>query len=111
MRQYRAVVVRDSSRELPPLTRRVFDHQPALKVATVQHKIDAQIRSLGVGFLARYRITNQIVGEGGPEMMALLEFSDEKSIADMVEGEAFTALADLREEAFLQLNLMVSSPI
>ncbi len=44
-------------------------------------------------------------------MMALLEFSDEKSIADMVEGEAFTALADLREEAFLQLNLMVSSPM
>jgi uncharacterized protein (DUF1330 family) len=61
--------------------------------------------------VGRYRVTNQIVGEGGPEMMALLEFSDEKSIADMVEGEAFTALADLREEAFLQLNLMVSSPM
>ena len=43
--------------------------------------------------------------------MALLEYSDEKGITDMVDGEAFTALADLREQAFLQLNLMVSSPM
>ena len=61
--------------------------------------------------VGRYRITNQIVGECGPKMMALLEYSDEKSITDLIEGAAFTALADLREEAFLQLNLMVSSPM
>jgi uncharacterized protein (DUF1330 family) len=61
--------------------------------------------------VGRYRVTNQVIGEGGPNMMALLECSDEKSITDMVDGEAFTALADLREQAFLQLNLMVSSPM
>ena len=61
--------------------------------------------------LGRYRVTNQVVGEGGPKMMALLEYPDEKSITDMVNDEAFVALADLRSEAFLQLNLMVSSPM
>ncbi|MGI9284947.1 MAG: LysR substrate-binding domain-containing protein [Pseudomonadales bacterium] len=60
VRQYRAIVVRDSSRELPALTRRVFDQQPALKVATMQHKIDAQVRGLGVGFLPRHRILSHI---------------------------------------------------
>jgi len=61
--------------------------------------------------VGRYRVTNQVIGEGGPKMMALLEYLDEKSITDMVDGEAFTALADLREQAFLHLNLMVSSPM
>jgi DNA-binding transcriptional LysR family regulator len=56
IRQYRAVVVRDSSRHLPPLTRRVFARQPALRVATIQQKIDAQLRGLGVGFLPGHRI-------------------------------------------------------
>lgn len=61
--------------------------------------------------VGRYRVTNQIVGEGGPKMVALFEFSDEKSIADMIAGDAFNALADLREDAFLQLNLMASAPM
>lgn len=61
--------------------------------------------------VGRYRVTNQLVGEGGPKMMALLEYSDEKSITDMIDSEAFTALADLRGDAFLQLDLMVSSPM
>jgi len=59
--------------------------------------------------IGRYRVTNQLIGKGGPKMMALLEYPDEKSIADMINGEAFVALADLREQAFLQLDLLVSS--
>ena len=61
--------------------------------------------------VGRYRITNQIFGEGGPKLMALLECSNEARITDMIAGEGFTVLAGLREEAFLQLNLMVSSPM
>ncbi|MFT5865505.1 MAG: hypothetical protein ACI82I_001239 [Gammaproteobacteria bacterium] len=59
--------------------------------------------------VGRYRVTNQIVGGNGPKMVALLEYPDEKSITDMIAGDAFTALAGLREDAFLELNLMVSS--
>jgi uncharacterized protein (DUF1330 family) len=61
--------------------------------------------------VGRYRVTNQVIGEDGPKMMALIEYSDEKSITAMIDSEAFTALADLRKDAFLQLNLMVSSPM
>jgi len=61
--------------------------------------------------VGRYRVTNQLIGGGGLKMMALLEYPDEKGITDMIAGEAFTSLTDLREQAFAQLNLMVSSPM
>lgn len=51
IRLHRAVVVRDSSRNLPPLTKRVFDRQAVLSVATMQQKIEAQAQGLGVGYL------------------------------------------------------------
>ena len=54
--KYRAVVVRDSSRNLPALTLRVFDKQPLLRVAGMQQKIEAQRLGLGVGFLPRFRV-------------------------------------------------------
>lgn len=56
IRQHRAVVVRDSSRQLPPLTRRVFDQQARLVVPTLQQKINAQLIGMGVGFLPKFRI-------------------------------------------------------
>ena len=54
--EYRAIVVRDSSRHLPALTLRVFDKQPLMQVASMQQKIDAQRLGYGVGFLPRFRI-------------------------------------------------------
>ena len=57
---YRAVVVRDSSRQLPPQTRRVLDRQAAFKVTTMQQKIEAQMAGLGVGFLPRHRIEQSL---------------------------------------------------
>jgi DNA-binding transcriptional LysR family regulator len=56
--EYRAVVVRDSSRKLPALTLRVFDKQPLLRVASIQQKIEAQRLGYGVGFLPRFRVEN-----------------------------------------------------
>lgn len=52
---YRAVVVRDTSRQAAPLTKRVFAKKSVLTVPTVQAKIDAQVAGLGVGFLPRLR--------------------------------------------------------
>lgn len=60
VQKFRAVIVRDSSRHLPPLTRRVLDKQPMLRVATMQQKIDAQVRGLGVGYLPMHRIHKQL---------------------------------------------------
>ena len=60
IRKHRAVIVRDSSRHLPPRTVRVLERQAALKVATMQQKIDAQLCGLGVGYLPAYRIRQHI---------------------------------------------------
>lgn len=57
---HRAVVVRDSSRRLPPRSRRVFDAQPVLHVQTVEQKIAAQVAGLGTGFLPRHRIEAEL---------------------------------------------------
>lgn len=62
IRAHRAVVVRDSSRHMPPLTRRVLDRQPVLRVASMQQKIAAQCHGLGVGFLPRQRIGPELAG-------------------------------------------------
>lgn len=56
IQEFRAIVVRDSSQQLPPLTRRVLDEQAHLRVASVNQKIEAQRQGLGVGFLPQNRI-------------------------------------------------------
>jgi DNA-binding transcriptional LysR family regulator len=48
-----AVVVADTSRALPPLTRGLLDMQQRVVMPTMQAKIDAQIRGVGCGYVAR----------------------------------------------------------
>ncbi len=60
---YRAVVVMDSSRSLPPQTSqtlRIFERQAVLRVETVQQNIAVQQAGLAVGFLPRHRILSQL---------------------------------------------------
>lgn len=57
---YRAVVVRDSSRHLPPLTRNLLAEQPILSVATLGQKIRAQVQGLGCGYLPRLQVQNEL---------------------------------------------------
>jgi len=60
IKRHRAVVVRDSSRRLPPRSRRVLDSQPVLRVQTIEQKIAAQVAGLGAGFLPRRRIETEL---------------------------------------------------
>ena len=53
---HRAIVARDSSRHLPPLTRNILQQQPILSVATLDQKISAQIQGLGCGYLPRPQV-------------------------------------------------------
>jgi DNA-binding transcriptional LysR family regulator len=55
-RQHRMVVVKDSSRNQPALTRRVFEQQPRILVSSIEQKIAAQVEGLGAGYLPRPRI-------------------------------------------------------
>lgn len=66
--EHRAVVVRDSSRNMAPLTVRVFSQQPVLSVPTLREKIRAQRLGLGAGFLPGARIQD-LLAQG--ELVAL----------------------------------------
>jgi len=58
--------------------------------------------------VGRYKTVNALVGEESPEMIAVIEFDDPKTIEDMVNGEAFNALAEQRSRVFTKLNMIVS---
>ncbi len=58
--QYRAIIVGDSSRNLPPKSRRIFEKQPLLRVASMQEKVHCQAAGLGVGFLPLHRIQSEL---------------------------------------------------
>ena len=54
--QHRFVVVRDSSRNHAPQSRRIFSKRPVLSVPSISEKIRALSFGLGVGFLPAHRI-------------------------------------------------------
>lgn len=58
--------------------------------------------------VGRYKTVNALVGEESPEMMAVIEFDNPKTIEDMVNGEAFNALAEQRARVFSKLNMIIS---
>ena len=60
IKPFHSIIIRDSSKNLPPMTHRIFEKQRVLRVATLEQKITAQIKGLGVGFLPTHRITNQL---------------------------------------------------
>jgi uncharacterized protein (DUF1330 family) len=58
--------------------------------------------------VGRYKTVNALVGEESPEMMAVIEFDNPKTIEDMVNGETFNALAEQRARVFTKLNMIIS---
>ena len=56
--------------------------------------------------IARYK-GEGLVGDDSPEMMAVIEFANADTIRNMVSGDDFTALADLRARVFSKLNMTI----
>ena len=57
---YPSIVIRDSSKNLPPMTHRIFENRTVLRVASMDQKVSAQIKGIGVGFLPTHRITDEL---------------------------------------------------
>jgi uncharacterized protein (DUF1330 family) len=57
--------------------------------------------------VGRFKTIEQISGEDSPEMIAIIEFADSGVINDMVKGEEFMALSDMRLRVFSKLNMMI----
>lgn len=58
--QHRFIVVRDSSRNQAPQSRRVFSKRPVLSVPSMAEKIYVLCSGLGVGFLPAHRIQDML---------------------------------------------------
>ncbi|MBB1362145.1 LysR family transcriptional regulator [Shewanella sp. SR44-4] len=60
IKPFHSIIIKDSSKRSPAMTHRIFEKQTVLRVASMEQKISAQIRGLGVGFLPTHRITNHL---------------------------------------------------
>lgn len=70
IQDYPTVIVADSSRHLPARSSGLLDGRSRIIVPTIDHKIDAQCKGLGVGYLPRHRIMQQLA-EGRLQILAL----------------------------------------
>lgn len=57
---YPTVIVADSSRHLPVRSSGLLDGRSRIIVPSIEHKIAAQCRGLGVGYLPQHRITREL---------------------------------------------------
>ncbi|MFL0808458.1 MAG: LysR family transcriptional regulator [Oceanobacter sp.] len=60
IQDYPVVVVADSSRHLPARSSGLLDGRARMVVPSIERKIEAQIRGLGVGYLPRHRILDHL---------------------------------------------------
>lgn len=58
--EFRSVIVRDSSRNLPTLSRGIFTGKQAIYVPSMEMKILAHIQGIGVGTVPRARVRNEL---------------------------------------------------
>ena len=70
IQDYPTVIVADSSRNLPVRSSGLLDGRSRIIVPTIEKKIEAQCKGLGVGYLPRHRITRQIA-EGRLRLLTL----------------------------------------
>lgn len=67
---YPTVIVADSSQRLPGRSAGLLDGRSRIFVPSIEHKIDVQCKGLGVGYLPRYRIAQEL-DEGRLELLTL----------------------------------------
>lgn len=67
---YPTVIVADSSQRLPTRSSGLLDGRSRIIVPTIEHKIEAQCKGLGVGYLPSHRITQELA-DGKLELLTL----------------------------------------
>lgn len=70
IQDYPTVIVADSSQRLPTRSAGLLDGRSRIFVPSIEHKIEAQRKGLGVGYLPRHRIMRELA-EGTLERLTL----------------------------------------
>ena len=80
IQDYPTVVVADSSRHLPVRSTGLLDGRSRIVVPSIEHKIEAQRKGLGVGYLPRHRIGSGL-NDGRLRLLQLEEPRPSQSIS------------------------------
>ncbi|TDG15191.1 LysR family transcriptional regulator [Seongchinamella unica] len=114
VRQYRAVIIRDTSRNSRPLSRGILNQQTAMYVPTMEAKLEAHRLGMGVGYVPENLVAGDLA-EG--RLVALtLDEPPQESTAVLAwkhgnRGQALHfLLARLRRQAITSEPQQVSAP-
>ena len=89
-------------------------------IANKQHKSELKMylgnmmkifKKYGGTPIARYKTTEQFIGEASPELIAIIGFPDKQAIKKVLNGEEFKALSKVRTSVFNKLNIMICEGI
>jgi DNA-binding transcriptional LysR family regulator len=80
IQQHPTIIVADSSRYLPVRSAGLLDGRSRILVPSMEHKIAAQCRGLGVGYLPRHRIATEL-NDGRLRLIRLEESRPPQSIS------------------------------
>jgi uncharacterized protein (DUF1330 family) len=64
------------------------------------------LMSTGGKPIGRYRAIEQLLGDDGPTLVAILEFPTSQAMRDALASDAFHAIDEMRDEIFERIDLM-----
>lgn len=82
VQQYRAIVIRDTSRNSATLSRGILDQQTAIYVPTMAAKIEAHRLGLGVGYVPE----NQVTEDVATGRLVVLELAESREDSPLMLG-------------------------
>ncbi|MDX2470103.1 MAG: DUF1330 domain-containing protein [SAR324 cluster bacterium] len=71
-------------------------------------KIVPVVQASGAEIIGRFKVTEQLKGEGGPKAVAIFKFANPAGVEKFMTSDGFTGLAALRAVAFSKLDIMLS---
>jgi uncharacterized protein (DUF1330 family) len=57
--------------------------------------------------IGRFKTTEQLAGDQGPDMVAIFQFPNAEVIKNLIESKDFKALGVIREKVFSKLNMSI----
>ena len=61
--------------------------------------------------VSRFKVTEQLVGDGHTKMVAVLSFPDPETVRTLVASNEYKEHAELRAKVFLKLELLLSESL
>jgi uncharacterized protein (DUF1330 family) len=61
--------------------------------------------------VGQYKIIEKIKGSQAPEMIAIISFENSETVKNMLEGDQYKSLSELRERVFSDLNIVLCTEL